>query len=295
MIAARCGCPHRVCCAHRVRCAHLTLVAALLALVLGCAGQRAHADDALDAAHQAQEQYDRGVSLRRTDPTGSQEAFRQSAAAWQQLADSGASNGPLFYNLGNAYLQMGDLGRAIANYLRAEQSMPGDPELDQNLAQARQRVQHAFSRSGGTLLVDSVARWWHLLPLGLREALAWTAWAVFWATLLAWFLVPARISGTPTRDAVRKLVLAVSLVTWCLLGGTLIADRVLSTVRPQGVLVQDAVQLRKGNGDGFEPAFAETLSPGVEFQILEERPGWWRIELPDGRSGWIQAAQAVRV
>lgn len=253
------------------------------------------AADTISIAEQAQADYDRGMSLRATDPAASLSAFQESAQKWQRVVDSGASNGALHFNLGNAHAQSGDVGRAIASYLRAERSMPGNPDLEQNLKQARSRVQHAFARGGGTLLVDSVARWWHVMPLGMREAVAWLSWTVFWAALLAWLLVPRLVTGTPARDAARKLTLAGSLVLWFIFGGTLVADQVLSTVRPLGVLVDPAVQLRKGNGDGFDPAFAETLSPGVEFGILEERPGWWRIELPDGRSGWIKDSQATRV
>jgi len=54
----------------------------------------------------------------------------------------------------------------------------------------------------------------------------------------------------------------------------------------------DGVVVRKGNGDGFEPAFTQPLSQGVEFRVLEERPGWIQIRLPDGKSGWIKALQA---
>jgi tetratricopeptide (TPR) repeat protein len=251
--------------------------------------------DLLATAEAAQQSYDRGMQLRSTDPMASRQAFEESARAWQQLVDAGASNGPLHFNLGNAQLQAGDVGRAIASYLRAERSMPGDPDLEQNLRQARSSVQHAFQRAGGALLVESVARWWHIIPLSVREAAAWVAWAVFWSTLAAMLLAPAVASSTPTRVTIRKLVLATSAVVWCLLGGSLIADEVLAAARPQAVLVEPEVQLRKGNGEGFEPAFAETLSPGVEVHILEERPGWWRIELPDGRSGWIKSSQAERV
>jgi SH3-like domain-containing protein len=61
------------------------------------------------------------------------------------------------------------------------------------------------------------------------------------------------------------------------------------------VLVDNGVTLRKGNGDGFEPAFVETLGPGVESTVIETRPGWLRIELPDGRSGWIRESQAAQL
>jgi hypothetical protein len=38
----------------------------------------------------------------------------------------------------------------------------------------------------------------------------------------------------------------------------------------------------------------ETLGAGVECTVIDTRPGWLRIELPDGRSGWIREAQAAR-
>ncbi len=251
--------------------------------------------DLLATAAKAQAAYERGIDLRRTDPAASAESFRASVRDWQHLVDAGSNSGPLYYNLGNAYLQSGDVGNAIANYLRAERRMPGDPDLKQNLAQARAAVQQAFARDGSAQLVDSVMRWWHVVPLWLREVGAWLAWSVFWTALLLTLLAPERVGGTRSRDSARRLTIASSLVVWCLLGGTLVADQVLHTLRPQGVLTSKDVVLRKGNGDGFEPAFAETLSPGVEFSIREERPGWLRIELPDGRSGWVKSTQAEQI
>ena len=85
------------------------------------------------------------------------------------------------------------------------------------------------------------------------------------------------------------------LAGWVILGGTVVADEALHAMRPRAVLVDSNVTLRKGNGDGFEPAFEETLGPGVECTVIERRPGWLRVRLPDGRSGWLREAQATDV
>lgn len=277
---------------------HLRLAAAAAlalaaALVPGAHAADPAADGSTDAVA-AQAAYDRGIQLRATDPAASMAAFRESALRWQAVLDRGADNGPLHYNLGNAQLQAGDVGHAIVSYLRAERHMPGDADLSHNLAQARRKVEHSFERSGGTLLVDSVARWWHLIPLGTRFAAAWLGWAAFWA-LLAWrFGAPGTLASDGRRIAWRT-VTAVALAAWVACGGSILADEALASARPAAVLVESGVTLRKGNGEGFEAAFAETLGPGVECTVLSERPGWVQLQLPDGRTGWARDSQVQRV
>ena len=252
----------------------------------------AAAIDPLAAAHAAQGAYERGVELSRTDPAASQRAFAESAAAWERLRAEGFGGGALEFNLGNAYMQSGDLGRAIARYLAAERDLPGDTDLAGNLAQARSRVASSFERSGSTVLVDSVARAWHVVPAGARQAIFWSGWVAFW------ILLAARLAIGPATSAAARAALAAFLWTTglagAIFGGSLLADEALRRMNPRAVLVDRDVVLRKGNGDGFEPAFAEPLGPGVECTVLEERPGWLRVELPDGRTGWVRQAQAER-
>jgi hypothetical protein len=267
-------------------------VASLVAAASPQSPQASAATDPLAAANAAQEAYERGIELSRTDPAASQRAFAESAAGWERLRAEGFGGGPLEFNLGNAHMQSGDLGRAIARYLAAERDMPGDADLASNLAQARARVAASFERSGGTVLVDSVARAWHVVPAGAREAIFWSGWIAFWV------LLAARLAVGPATSAAARAALAGSLwlagLAGALFGGSLLADDALRRMNPKAVLVDRDVVLRKGNGDGFEPAFAETLGPGVECTVLEERPGWLRIGLPDGRAGWVRQAQAER-
>ena len=54
-----------------------------------------------------------------------------------------------------------------------------------------------------------------------------------------------------------------------------------------GVVVASETIARQGDGQSYDPAFEDPLHAGVEFRVLEERPGWHRVELPDGRRCWL--------
>jgi SH3-like domain-containing protein len=54
-----------------------------------------------------------------------------------------------------------------------------------------------------------------------------------------------------------------------------------------GVVVSKDVVARKGDSETYEPSFIESLHAGTEFDVVEQRPDWYRVELADGRSCWI--------
>jgi multidrug efflux pump subunit AcrA (membrane-fusion protein) len=271
---------------------HAALAAAALALLVPAAASRAaDADLTLWRLERAQAAHDRGVELRKSDPAASLEAFREAAREWDRARRAGAENGPLEFNLGNAWLEAGDLGQAIAAYRRAERFLPGNADLAHNLALARSRVTDSVG-GGTTVLVDAVASGWHVVPAHLRANLGIACWAGFWAIVAARALVRPR----PQPDVRTALLRAATVATGAgafVLGGTAIADALIRDARPPAVLLETGTVLRKGNGDGFEPAFVETLGPGVECTVVEARPGWVRLALPDGRTGWVRDSQVV--
>lgn len=271
----------------------LRLAAQVAGVLLAFASTSARASDtdrSWVVLKEAQAAHDEGVALRRTDPAASLAAFRRCVAAWERLRAAGAENGALEFNLGNAYLETGDLGRAITAYLRAERFMPGNADLDRNLAHARSLAAANSVGGASTLLVDSVARWWHLVPLGARTAIGWTCWVGFWA------LVALRVLRRDDRRPVPapwRIATWLALVGWVAFGGSVVADELRWRTRPAAVVVDADVVLRKGNGEGYEPAIVEALGPGAEARLLEARPGWLRIGLPDGRTGWVREAQVT--
>src|SRR5262245_57940734 len=70
-----------------------------------------------------------------------QSKFTDAAAAYEKIVAGGSASAALYFNLGNAYFKVNQLGRAIAAYRQAEELSPRDPDVRANAQFARNRVQ----------------------------------------------------------------------------------------------------------------------------------------------------------
>jgi len=74
------------------------------------------------------------------DPGAAKELYRKSVMRLERIVSEGdIHNGKLFYNIGNTYFRMEDIGRAILNYRRAQTFIPHDESLQRNLGTARMK------------------------------------------------------------------------------------------------------------------------------------------------------------
>ena len=267
------------------------VVLAAFAMGLVAIGQArvANAEDgtelaALIAAEQA---YERGVELISTKPEEAKDAFEKAAAEYAWVAKRGVRNAGLHYNLANALLQSGDRGGAILEYLRARDLAPADARIAANLAYARTLVPGRPAMGQDPSLVDRLATWWHVVPLPMRATAAAVAWIGFWI-LLVWRLTRPRVaSSADGNSVVWRYVVAAFLLVAAIGGLTVAVDLAEQHDDTRGVVLTDGVVVRKGNGDGFERAIEQPLSAGVEFRVVEQRPGWVLVRLGDGLGGWI--------
>ena len=232
---------------------------------------------------EAREAYDGGVGALRSDPVHAAELFADSARRFEQLVADGVVNGKLQYNLGNAYLQMGELGRAILHYRAAEQVIPRDPKLRHNLTYARSLTESRIAVSGERALRTALLGWHVSTSIGARFVVFVTTYTLCWVLLTLnlfssrpWWRWPAVAAGAV-----------------CIASGVSVAtDTFGAPDHREGVVLVDDVVVRKGNGEGFAPRFEQPLHQGVEFRVIEQRPDWLSIELPDGKTGWIRADDA---
>lgn len=202
-----------------------------------------------------------------------QQQYVEAARAFEALLPQ-QPTAAVWFNLGNARLQSGEVGRAIAAYRHARRLEPRAADVAANLATARARV----GLPGPAL--DFLQRWlspdgWALLALA-----AVSGWL---GVQTARELLPGfrKVTGGLVKSLGAVAVLALTaalLVAWTIRG-------------EQAVVTRADAPARFGPVEESQAAFA--LPDGAEVRVLARRPGWLQVRDRAGREGWVAEGAAV--
>lgn len=235
----------------------------------------------------ANELFHQANQLVEKNPEKAKALYLQAAMTYEEITGAGGiENGRLYYNTANAYFRAGDIGRAILNYLRAEAYIPNDKNLRDNLAYARATRPDKISEKTETRVFKTLFFWHYDLPVTARIM----TFEIFFA--LIWILAALRRFF---KKAVPAAAVYGAIFISILLGGSLAATAYAQkTIRP-GVIVDESVTARKGNGESYAKCFTHPLHAGTEFVLIEKRGNWDNIRLSDDRTCWIPAKSAEMV
>lgn len=203
--------------------------------------------------------------------------YQRAIGLYSDLLTRGVSSGHVHYDLGNAYLRNGELGQAIASYLRAQRRLPRDEDVRANLAFARQSGKDALEPPGPSA-VASTLFFWHF-AFSPREV----ALAAVVLNALFWLCLGARLVR-PGSETLRWLAVGL-LVPLLALAGSLVA-RIVAPVHTAVVIPQE-VEAKTAPDDGGVVRFK--LHAGTEVRVRASRDGWVRVALPEGEQGWVRA------
>lgn len=249
-------------------------IAALLTLtcflMLPAAGMLAQAPSSTDLMAAANDRYERGE-------------FAEAAQQYENLIAMGYEDTALYYNLGNAYIEGSDPGRAILNYLKAEEISPRNRNVRDNLELARSMTLDRIETERDSL-VESVSylgrRWVTPAELGAMALLLWAIGSLVISGLLVWRTAPFR--------AVLRTVGGVSWVTALLAFALLLNMIYANPYDSAGVVTAGSVDALSGPGFQYTEEF--TLHSGAQVRLLDTRQGWIQVALPGGEiSGWMPA------
>ncbi len=205
--------------------------------------------------------------------------YQKAAASYETAVHAGYQSFELYYNLGNCYYKLNQIGRCLLYYEKARKLDPTDPDLLFNLDLARLRV------------VDKIITppefFWNRIWKNIKSMLGLDQLAVL--ALLALFAAFAATVGKLylEREPWRSLVgyVWMPLVVITVVIGLFFMLRVnQSSHEKEAIIMVEKVSITSSPSITGTEVFA--LHEGSKVRVEERRSGFIRISLTDGKVGW---------
>ncbi|MCP4728352.1 MAG: tetratricopeptide repeat protein [bacterium] len=198
------------------------------------------------------------------------------------ILDQGYENGELFYNIGNTYFKLGELGYAVLYYEKAKRLTPEDEDLLTNLEVVN------------NLLVDKITpipdvfyvKYWNKF----RNSLSIAAWkTLFFA---AFWIIAGCVSilffsrNQFIRKTVKWTLISFSAASILILF-IFISNVILDKPGQNGVVMDIEVRAYASPTETGTELFI--IHEGTKVHIKRQLEDWLEVDLADGKVGWIPA------
>jgi tetratricopeptide (TPR) repeat protein len=207
-----------------------------------------------------------------------------SAALEQYLLfeENGMASWALYYNIGNCYFKEGEYGKSILYYERALKLNPSGEDIIYNLNHVKQYTVDQIGTLPEFVLVTWVKK--------INYALSSNTWAYFSLFMMAVALFLLLFFRYGATSFLRKSSFFLSMTAFLLF--VIMSLFSFSKKRAfyksdSAILLSPVVTVRNSPDNSGSALFV--LHEGTKLKILEELGDWSRVELTDGRQGWISS------
>lgn len=203
--------------------------------------------------------------------------YRQAVIHYQEIIADGHHNGHIYYNLGISYHRLQEVGESMASLLAARHYLPRDPDVAFNLKFVEERISDKLSTVMPRKFYDVL----NFISDYLSE------YEVSFATLalvgLALLLLTLYLFHRQLLFLMKMGVLLLALVVL-----SLIYLQVKARFPEYwGAVVSPSTKVYSGPRDSNMTLFI--LHEGAPFVIKQETNGFLKIQLSDGKKGWVAA------
>jgi len=210
-----------------------------------------------------------------------QAEYEKAIERYEKIIDYGYESGELYFNLGNAYFKMNQIGWARLYYEKAALYLKNDDAVVQNLTMVKLRLVDQIESPPELFL----SVWWNaVLNLFSMQALTILVILFLWSTLfiagLRLYLVRRGI-----KDRI-KSILGIVLLVFFVITIIFFHKIYIFETSDFGVILENKVTLRAEPGDAGTELFI--LHEGSKVEIIRNTPEWMEVRLEDGKTGWLK-------
>ncbi|GAB4376324.1 MAG: hypothetical protein Kow0075_03350 [Salibacteraceae bacterium] len=207
--------------------------------------------------------------------------YDSAATLYSQIVGSGYTAPEVLYNLANCHYKLGHLAESILYYEKALRLAPGDADILHNLQVANAQIIDRIDPVEKVFFV----RWWESVAYALTPD-GWGLWSVLMLTLMCISLAVYFLSRTPSVRQAGFISAFVFLVFFGL-AMTLGYEALHRYQEQQGIVFAPTVNVKSEPNPGAPVQFV--IHEGTKVKVLAQESEWLRIQLEDGKTGWLPA------
>jgi tetratricopeptide (TPR) repeat protein len=227
-------------------------------------------------------------SVERADSLYTKGNYTAAMEEYLLLEESGMASWSLFYNIGNCYFKNGEYGKSILYYERALKLNPSGEDIIYNLNHVKQYTVDQIGTLPEFVLVTWIKR--------VNYALSSNTWAYLslasMAATLFFFLV-FRYGATSFLRKSSFFFSMTAFVLFVIMSLFSFSQKRAFFKSDDAIVLSPVVTVKNSPDDSGSALFV--LHEGTKLEILEELGGWSRVELSDGRQGWIDASDIEEI
>ena len=208
------------------------------------------------------------------------EEFQQALDKYKEIEQAGMESSALYYNMGNSYFRLSDAGNAILYYERSLRLDPSNRDIQTNLEMARQYTTDRIEQVPEFVMLS----WGR----NLRTSVSANAWAWISIIFLAVAAVLLLLYFYGKTSSIRKICFIFSMVCVLLFlvsMGFSLSQRQDILNDDYAIVMAEVSSVRGAPDDSAKGLFV--LHEGTKLTVIENIGNWSRVELSDGRQGWI--------
>ncbi|MCF6147849.1 MAG: tetratricopeptide repeat protein [Candidatus Kuenenia sp.] len=192
--------------------------------------------------------------------------LEEAALQYEMIISKGFRNGRVYYNLGNTYYRLGEVGKAILNYRKAQRLMPRNAELDANLRLAKNSIEDKEVYHETPAVIQRVLFWFFLMNQNEIITLSVSLYIIVMVLFIALIILKYQwLKRVIIGFSVGLLIAVVSLgIKIYVEQGT---DR--------GVIITKKCPVRYGPGEEYETKYE--IHEGVECIVEQVKGKWYKV------------------
>ncbi|MCK5032977.1 MAG: tetratricopeptide repeat protein [Calditrichia bacterium] len=218
------------------------------------------------------------VYLKEGNKAYSEGNYEEAVVHYSKIIDNNIESGELFFNLGNAYYKLDEIGKSIYYYEKSLNFIEGDESLDQNIKIARLKIIDKIEPIPKLFLfvwLDNLMRILNIENWGWLSLILFFFVAVIFSLYL---LITKRILFQ--FSWIFLILFSISIIVF-------VSRIYLFESYQFGIIFEKKIAVMSEPNLGASEVFI--LHEGTKIKINRKLNGWLEISIADGKTGWCKS------